>query len=60
MTADFAGYGTRQCVTGSTGRCNMSRNIPDNVASVLVSVTDVVAVPSWDGSGASLVLANPE
>ena len=60
VTADFAGYGTRQCVTGSTGRCNMSRNIPDNVASVLVSVTDVVAVPSWDGSGASLVLANPE
>jgi len=60
VTADFAGYGTRQCVTGSTGRCNMSQNIPDNVASVLVSVTDVAAVPSWDGSGASLVLENPE
>ena len=60
VTADFAGYGTRQCVTGNTGRCNMSQNLPDDVASVLVSVIDVVAVPSWDGSGASLVLANPE
>jgi Flp pilus assembly pilin Flp len=59
VSSSFQGYGNRQCVTDSNGRCNMSWIIPDSVANVLASVTDVVAVPNWDGSGASISLIKP-
>lgn len=56
----FDGYGNRQCVTGNRGRCNMTWFVPDSVPNVLASVTDVIAVPDWDESGASILLVNPE
>jgi Flp pilus assembly pilin Flp len=60
VTGNFDGYGNRQCVTNSRGRCNMSWNVPDDDPSVLASVTAVDAAPDWDESGASILLLNPE
>lgn len=70
VTVNAQGVGSRNCVTSSAGSCQIQVNVPDSVAQVRFSVTNIAATgytydasgnhdPDGDSNGTTIVVRQP-